>query len=180
MGNWFDTNTKKGKTTLERQMVGLEYLQEMVPGKSVLDVGCAEGKIAAMMLQFGATEADGVENRLDAVKHARSLGVNAIEADANLYVTWRAYDLVLALGILHKLASPAESLNLLLMSCAESCVIRLPAGQWPVLRDSRSGGVPIDLGDVAEKNGFVVVRETAGPIDEDRGPQAVIYLERQQ
>jgi SAM-dependent methyltransferase len=163
MGNWFDTDTKKGKVTLEQQLTGLGLLKKIVPGKTVFDLGCAEGQIAAQVMAWGAISVDGVDNRFDAVAHAVSLGVNAIEGDANEFQMAGTHDVVLLLGILHKLKNPAETLRRMLSACKETCAIRLPCGQWPVLRDSRSGGDDIDLLSVATDEGFVIFAEAQGP-----------------
>lgn len=173
MGNWFDTDTKKGKVTLEQQLTGLDLLKEIVPGKTVFDLGCAEGQIAAQVKSWGASKVHGADNRRDAVDHAVTLGVNAILADADRFQPGKNYDVVLLLGILHKLKHPAETLRLMLAACNEICVIRLPCCQWPILRDSRSGGKPVVLQAVAAESGFQIIAEAEGPCG-----QWVGYLRR--
>jgi SAM-dependent methyltransferase len=163
MGNWFDTDTKKGKVTLEQQLTGLDLLKEIVPGKTVFDLGCAEGQIAAQVKAWGASKVHGADNRRDAVAHAVTLGVNAFMADADRFQPGKNYDVILLLGILHKLKHPEETLRLMLAACDETCVIRLPCGQWPILRDSRSGGKPIDLGAAAAESWFRLFAEAEGP-----------------
>lgn len=163
MGNWFDTDTKKGKVTLEQQLTGLDLLKEIVPSKTVFDLGCAEGQIAAQVKAWGASKVHGADNRRDAVDHAVTLGVNAILADADRFQPSKNYDVVLLLGILHKLKHSEKTLRLMLAACNEICVIRLPPGQWPILLDSRSGGKHVDLMAAATDSGFRLFAESEGP-----------------
>lgn len=163
MGNWFDTDSKKGKVTVAQQLTGLNGLPDLVIGATVFDLGCAEGQIAALCKHWGAKAVHGVDNRLDAVDHAVSLGVDAVVADAGTYSPPESHDIVLLLGILHKLKNPARTLERMLRKCNRYCVIRLPADQWPVLCDGRSGHVPFDLAKSATACGFYVERISMGP-----------------
>src|ERR1044071_1142698 len=163
MGNWFDGNGKKGKVSLEQQMTGLYRCEDFVYGSSVFDFGCAKGEIGEIMLAWGAALVDGIDNRADAVRHANSIGLNAIVADAERWMPLRNYDVCLMLGILHKLKDPAAAMRRVMGCCTQHCVIRLPGGQWPILVDSRSGSVPIDLGSSAKVAGFELFAEEAGP-----------------
>jgi SAM-dependent methyltransferase len=163
MGNWFDTDTKKGKASFDEQMIGLDSLRFMVKDKAVFDLGCAEGQIAAQMLAWGAKSVHGVDNRSDAVAHALSLGVGATVANADTFAPRQSYDIMLMLGVLHKLKDPAGAMGRMMDGCRKTCVIRLPNGQWPILRDGRSGNKPINLKDAAIDAGFRLYRETDGP-----------------
>lgn len=163
MGNWFDTDTKKGKASFDEQMIGLEGLRYMVAGRTVFDLGCAEGQIAEQILKWGAKSVHGVDNRHDAVSHALKLGVGATIADADTFQLRNSYDIVLMLGVLHKLKDPDGAMGRMLDGCSRTAVIRLPGGMWPILRDGRSGNKPIDLKNAAIDAGFRLYRETDGP-----------------
>jgi SAM-dependent methyltransferase len=179
---WFD------KAPLAQQLTGLGLMLSMVTDKSVLDVGCAEGLILAECLDRGARTAYGVDIRQAAIeralenKHialaARRSCVGLECADVNDWRPHRHYDIVLLLGVLHKLADPSAVLRRMLGCCRNVCVVRLPHDDWPVLRDSRSGDKPHNLLAVAEDCGFLMARIEAGPKVGDTPPQWTGYLER--
>lgn len=174
---WFATASGQGKSSLEQQSVGLDPLWPLVIGRTVLDVGCAEGLIARRCLDIGAASVHGVELREQAVWHTRALQVPCDNADADDYMPKQAYDIVLMLAILHKLKKPADVFRRMLASCNITAVVRLPNGSWPLLVDSRSGSVPIDLEQVASNEGFRLVQVTHGPVC-DKGPQWTGYFTR--
>lgn len=167
-GFWFDTDKHTGKASFAEQMKGLEPLEEIVRGRTVLDVGCAEGHIGAQCKAWGAKFVHGVENRPAAVEYAMGQ-IDAVCANAQDYRPQMEYDVVLLLGILNKLPNPEKVLGRMLRACKQTCVIRLSSGQWPMLRE-------FDLGRVAESHGFRVSRVEEGPVDRERGPQWVGYL----
>lgn len=161
--------------TIERQLIGLEQLQ--VSGRTVLDVGCAEGLIGEWCLKQGAYLVRGVELRLDYAKQAAKRLNSVVVADADSYEFGEAHDVVLALGVLNKLARPASSLRRMLAACKEVCVLRLSAGQWPVMRTDRAPE-GADLAAAALKAGFTTAEVCDGPVDPGTGPQVVVYLTR--
>lgn len=174
---WFKTPDGKGKSSLEQQTIGLDDLWDLVVGNTVLDVGCAEGLIARKCLDAGASFVHGVELRKEAVERTRALGVNCDNANVDSYNPRRIYDVVLMLAILHKLAEPAKAFARLLSACDLVAVVRLPYGGWPVLVDSRSGSIQIDLGRVASDQGFRLFQVTDGPSFDGRA-QWTGYLYR--
>lgn len=175
---WFKLPGAPGKCTLEQQLTGLGELWNVVRGHTVLDVGCAEGLIGKRCLEAGAAAVHGVENRLDAVKMTRALGIPCDHADVSRYVPSDEFDVVLLLGILHKLGTPSHVLARMLEACRVCCVIRLPHDDWPVLRDSRSGNRPFDLASVAKRSGFELMLQADGPACEGNPPQWVGYFLR--
>lgn len=168
MGRWFATERGPGKVTLAQQLIGLERLPQVIGGRTILDVGCAEGDIGAWCLAAGALSVDGVESRTEAVENALRLGVGAVVADVATFEPQRDYDVILLLGILNKLPAPGVVLARLLARCRERAVLRLPAGQWPRLECSRCTA---DLRPATA--GFEVEAFESGP----KG-QLVVYLRR--
>lgn len=165
---WFD------KAPFDQQRIGLELLWPSVKGKTVLDVGCAEGAISKACLHNGAKSVHGVDNRKDAIQEAaESVAGEFWVADVDVWEPVGSYDIVLMLGVLHKLKDPESALARCLNACDGMAVIRLPQGQWPVLRDSRSGNEPQHLGALAESFGFKLAHTAEGPAS-----QWVGYLSR--
>jgi protein-L-isoaspartate O-methyltransferase len=172
---WFAVGNRLGDRTLAQQMQGLDRLFAEVEGKTVLDVGCAEGLISIEMVKSGASWVDGVEIRKDAVQNARMLGrsmslhgdVTFDWGDANEYRPAGDYDIVIMLAVLHKLKNPTAACARL-VACAKSLVvIRLPPEHAPTIIDGRSGGEPHHIGVTMERSGFVLEHAACdGPFGE--------------
>ncbi len=176
MTMWF--KSAGGKVGLEQQLIGLEYLWPMVSGRSVLDVGCAEGDIAELCVECGASYLLGVENRQDAVRFAKRKGLNVVLGNVEEWLPEKSFDVVMLLGVLHKLRNPAEVLERMLKACTGCCVVRLPGAGWPVLTDERSGSKPIDLHRAMVEAGWRLEHRTAGPRVEGSPAQWVGYMMR--
>ena len=169
---WFVTPVRDGDRTLAQQMTGLTPLLSMVEGKTVLDVGCAEGLIALEVAQAGAALVDGIEIVHSHVGHARQFatqrGLENVRfhgADANEWNPSRRYDVVLLLAVLHKLRNPSERAGVFADWANEWVVIRLPPS-GAVIVDERSKNEPHDIARVMKRAGFYMAIETVGPFDE--------------
>lgn len=105
-----------GKWPLNRRMVGLDSLLASCAGRSILDIGAAEGLIAEQCLKAGACWVDGVELDSERVKEAQkrnardadrarffTLDLNQRNALAEFSPLKRHYDIVLYLGVHHHL-----------------------------------------------------------------------------
>ncbi len=157
--SWFIMDDgREGDRTLKQQLKGLGELQERVAGKSVLDIGCAEGLISMQLVDRGAVLAHGVEHRPDFVADANRLrGYRPCTfecADANIWEPVDKYDIVIMLAVLHKLKNPAEACMKFAAAARELVVLRLPPKGAPVIIDERSYGQPFDMGKVMEAAGF--------------------------
>ena len=86
---WFSTHGRDGDRTIDQQLLGLDPLFDEVKGKTVLDIGCAEGLISLhLCTKFKAKSVHGVEIIASHVAVANSLrGENSNctfeRADAN-------------------------------------------------------------------------------------------------
>jgi len=165
---WFETPGRPGDRTLESQLIGLAPLFDGIAGKTVLDVGCAEGLIAMECCRRGASSALGVEMVAAHVEVGRSMldgSCELVVGDANICRPDRNYDVVLLLAILHKLRNPSAACKRYAKACSDLCVIRFPASSLhrQVIVDHRSGGEPYDIGGVMRRQGFRVMEITDGP-----------------
>lgn len=159
---WFTMPGRPGDRTVEQQLMGLDWLWPNCAGKTVLDAGCAEGVIALKCYNYGARIVHGVELVDERVQMARKLAVAARQhvtfSQGNME-TWGpaplAYDIVLGLAILHKLADPSACARRLAHAAGETVIFRLPPYENAgVIVDRRSRHVPHDIGAVMAAEGF--------------------------
>lgn len=167
---WFYTPDRPGDRTLAMQLEGLEPLLQEVQGKTVLDVGTAEGLIAMECAKRGAVYVRGVEivpghieiaNKLKA-----ALPCSFEVADANAFEPDETFDVVMLLAVLHKLRDPSAACLRFARAARDLCVIRLSPTGSDVIEDARSSFVPHDIGAVMRTQGFVVERRERGPLGE--------------
>lgn len=165
---WFKTADRDGDRTLEQQLVGLEVLVGTVNGKTVLDVGCAEGLLDLKLAENGA-KVHGIEIVPGHVAYAKQHAVEGVTyevADATAYKPAAdTYDYVLLLAILHKLKDPTTVAVKYARIARLGCVVRLPP-TGAVIRDSRSGNRPHDITAAMEVAGLKLELEERGTFDE--------------
>ena len=184
---WFAVGNKLGDRTLAQQMEGLDRLFAEVEGKTVLDVGCAEGLISIELAKSGA-DVHGYEIRTQAVKDAKAAAqrlkvdvsnrrhddstmvpgaVSFAETDANTFTPNIDYDIVIMLAVLHKLKNPTAACARIVAHALDLVVIRLPPEHAPTIIDDRSGNEPHHIGTTMEKCGFVLEHAACdGPFGE--------------
>lgn len=172
---WFSTPGKPGDRTLEQQLMGLDPLFAEVAGKTVLDVGCAEGLISIECAKRGANAVTGMEVRMTAVEAARRRNVDGVtdfyHADAETFTKeiWKTpgWDIVLMLAVLHKLRDPSAACRRLAAAAKDLVVIRLPPKYAPDVVDERSGMRVHDINaTMAETGFFCEVSNYNGPFGE--------------
>ena len=169
---WFELPSRPGDRTLAQQLRGLDPMLAEVRGKSVLDVGCAEGLISLEVAYRGARYVHGYEIVPGHVVIAQQLAIERdlpctfIHADMNQHTPSESYDVVLLLAVLHKFWEPAERARALASLCQDLCVIRLSPDGTEIINDARSLNVPQDIGAVMRSLGFCVERYELGPFGE--------------
>lgn len=168
---WFDLPNRPGDRTLDQQLTSLDWALERVSGRTVLDVGCAEGLISIEMAKRGATAVHGVEiigGHIDVARElAGDLPITFEVADCNSWTPRRAYDVVLLLSILHKFKNPSERAAVFAECCSEFIVFRTPPKAAPNIVDWRSNNERHEIGRVFLEAGFRLVRgKHDGPFNE--------------
>lgn len=169
---WFAVDDKPGDRTLAQQMVGLDRLMQTVPGKTVLDCGCAQGLISLEMARAGAGLVHGVEILQPFVDTAwRQAGdmenVTFERGDMNVWQAPWQFDIVTALAILQKLRDPCAVASMLADTARELIVIRTPPGKDPwTLPPERGRKVPHNIGAVLRGRGWKLSEQIAGTFDE--------------
>lgn len=99
-------------------------LRQFLPGAHVLDLGCNLGLMSTYCALYGAEHVTAVDNHDDILEAGRALAraadvdVEFLKGELNSHsfinsIIDGGYDLVIALSVLHWLASPAEVLRLL-------------------------------------------------------------------
>lgn len=149
------------------QIMGLEALSRGAQGKTVLDLGCAEGEIGAAFLAAGAKLVHGAEIMIDRAEAARANLTLAFSCDleyfrefydVNRHKLLTRYDVVLALSIAHKLRRPDTFLHSCCNLAGQHLAVRLPT---PILDDARSNHMGLDVRAHIEARGFTL--ETVPP-----------------
>ena len=125
----------KGDRTFEEQMMGLDLALAEAKGKTVLDLGCAEALISREFAKAGARHVVGIELLASHLEVARvvckGLPVRFITAHLGDYAARHPapeqFDIVLALGIIHKLHDPSVAMAWAAKSCRDLLCFRAPA-----------------------------------------------------
>lgn len=169
---WFEiAGEQEGDRTLGEQMLGLEPALKACAGKTVLDLGCAEGCIGRAFLDRGARAVIGIDSNPHFLATARRMNVGItsmrfILQDLNvLGDSFRAVygaDIVLALAILHKLPDPGSKLEQLAAMTRERLVIRLAAGSTGVISHKYGRG-ECDSHRMLDAHGFRLDESLLGP-----------------
>lgn len=170
-----------GDRTLEDQLKGLGPLLAEVKGKTVCDLGCAEGLIGLELLNHGAASLYGCDVIEGNIAEARRQAAartgcrfqcidieRLVEQEENSAELWR-YDIVLALAIFHKLKDPTRAALFVGSVTGDLAVVRLPPATAPVVIDARSGNRPHDIRKALEQRGLVLERVERGHLDEWTG-----------
>lgn len=167
---WFIIGDNGGQVHIKRQSSGLSQID--MKGKTVLDIGCAEGLVSMQCEERGATLVHGIEKRVRAVEVARSIvGYNKKNDklkffEGDLYKPDQAlnqegllpqYDIVLANAVLHKVTKSSEVMQMILDRCKQTIVIRLGDRRLPITRWRST-----DVVDFAARSGFEMEWEASG------------------
>jgi predicted rRNA methylase YqxC with S4 and FtsJ domains len=175
---WFKLPGQKGDRTVDEQTTGLLPLFDVVWGKSVLDLGAAEGMIGAKCLEHGAMSVHGIEISKLAVNFGTSLlhgrNIKLHRHDLNDIAGLRAllaeigtYDVCLMLAILHKLKRPIDLVDAVIEHHRpEIIVLRMPPGTPGYVKDSRSGNQIFDINARLRKHDFTLQGVKTGHFDE--------------
>jgi 2-polyprenyl-3-methyl-5-hydroxy-6-metoxy-1,4-benzoquinol methylase len=167
---WFKVpgDSKPADRTLDEQMLGVTPALAEAAGKSVLDLGCAEGLIALEFAKAGASRVLGVEMLEYHLEVARRLctdrPVEFICARLEEVTAEQLgrHDIVLALAIIHKLRDVKAGLELAAGACKDLLVFRGPNYMQPDgWMRSKHWPTAVNVNQTMEACGFRL--EAAGP-----------------
>ncbi|MBJ3777190.1 methionine biosynthesis protein MetW [Acuticoccus mangrovi] len=111
-----------------------DVIRELVePGTRILDVGCGDGSLMALLVGTHGVRASGIEIDPDGVKEAVALGLSVVQGDADTdLVNYpdRAFDYVILSQTLQATRAPRKVLENLLR-IGEHCIVSFPNfGFW--------------------------------------------------
>lgn len=131
---WFIIDgVQAGDRTLEQQMTALWPAVAEASGKTVLDLGCAEGLIGREFAEAGAVSVFGVDavyGHLDVAREqCAGYPMTFERRDLRKLDEWPTgrFDIVLALGIIHKLHEPHN--GLIKAMCLTGSLLLLRSGK---------------------------------------------------
>jgi len=175
---WFEIpGVQQGDRTLAEQMLGVEPALAAAAGKTVCDLGCAEGLIALEFARAGAASVYGCDFNpplvdeaiaqrdragLQKTVHFQVMNLNHLIASEYASVEIWNYDIVLALAILHKLGDPHEALRFMAHATRERLVIRLPVGSTGVIY-TKNKGVRCDVTQMLRSLSLRLELQVEGP-----------------
>jgi 2-polyprenyl-3-methyl-5-hydroxy-6-metoxy-1,4-benzoquinol methylase len=164
---WFDIpGFQRGDRTLAEQMMGVDF---EVNGKTVLDLGCAEGLIAMEIKKRGAALVHGVEYNDQILEKAIRLARGQVAFfkhnlnDGLPSACLEQYDVVLLLAILHKLQNPDLALRCCVARARERVIIRLPFGSSGRIIGKHYPYGHCDINETMPDCGFRLERFVDGP-----------------
>jgi 2-polyprenyl-3-methyl-5-hydroxy-6-metoxy-1,4-benzoquinol methylase len=176
MKGWFHRpGIQDGDRTLEEQLLGLAPMLAECPGKTVLDLGCAEGLISRECLGAGAAQVRGIDVLERHIDAARSLALDPHRARfvvANLNnspdqddLACLSSDIVLMLAVVHKLSDPEKSLREWSQFVVSGglLVIRLPIGSTGEIPYKHGKHKVANSRHVLPELGFRFERDEPGP-----------------
>lgn len=175
---WFRIKGQaKGDRSVDEQMKGLRRALDETRGRTVLDLGCAEGLIGIEFARAGAVAVHGIERLQRHIDVAKTISgelpltfqcadLSELARHEMALELPQRYDIVLALAILHKLEDPALGAKFCAWSARSLVVVRLPANS-----DSRNGILQskhnpkqrCNLSRVMQEHGFLLERTEPGP-----------------
>lgn len=180
---WFKMRGRPGARTLAEQMEGLQPALAECAGKSVLDLGCAEGLISLEFAKAGAASILGVEREPQHIEVAQTLrfpgACVARFMRMNLKTITAAdcfpHDIVLCLAIIHKLEVPEIGLRFAARSARDLLLLRSGAGSIDGIIYGKYSRTPCDSAAVMRNEGFTLERTCDGAEGRD---QPVEYWRR--
>lgn len=167
---------QRGLRTIEEQMKGLEQALPMASGKTVLDIGAAEGLISREFARAGAkvTAVEVIEAHCEVAREVcAGLDVTVVNghlaeiaAGDELAAGWQ-HDIVLALGVVHKLRDPGVGLRFSARAAREVMLLRMRRNQpHGVLRSKHDGVTGVHVAKCMADEGFRLEQTVPGPRDE--------------
>lgn len=166
---WFRiAGVQEGDRDPAEQLVGCEVALAEARGAVVLDLGCAEGCIAAEFARAGAvvTAVDVVKDHVTLGKRLwAGLAVDFVHCDIAIFATMldgtlvngerQRFDIVIALGSPHKLADPGIAIRFAARAARRLVLLRTKPGDPPYeLRAKHPPHKSCQVDEIMAEHGF--------------------------
>src|SRR3990167_3595291 len=164
-----------GDRTVREQLIGIEDALVECIGKTVLDLGCAEAAISLEFAKSGAKSVLGIELLESHLEIARKLCKDYTQitfhcAHLRDYILDHPdpeqFEIVLALGIIHKLHDPAVPLRWAAQSTKDLLLFRGPGREelktWDGTIKSKHTKVSCNVPQIMKEEGFVLEQQVSG------------------
>lgn len=168
---WFIIpGVQQGDVTLLDQTIALAPAIAEAPGKTVLDIGCAEGLIGREFARAGAISVTGLDSIADhlTVAAEQCKGLPMEFRLANINDPQPAYwvDIVLCLNVAHKLKFPEVGVRFAADSSGDLVLIRSGRGSDAkgIIRSKHHGNL-CDSHAIMRERGFQLEKVVDGPRD---------------
>ena len=150
LGRTYQADYREGGSGSMRSATIGRVLQVPLHGKTVLDIGCAEGAVSLSAARMGA-RVTGLEPRANRLEKARALA-DATGTDLALHHTGLddfhspagAFDVVLALNIVHHVVDPFAFLDRAADLTSSHLVLEYPGLEDPKFRRTVEAASPAD------------------------------------
>lgn len=173
---WFCIDgVQDGDRTLAEQMMGLERVLAEVPGKRVLDMGCAEGLITREIARAGAAHVHGFDVVAEHIEEARKQCAGlanvtfSVEHLGKIAPPAETFDIVLALGVCHKLPEPKVGVRYAALAGRGLVLVRMSRRMHKrtehVLHSKRGSG-SVNVTEEMARHGFTLEAIDPGPREE--------------
>lgn len=167
---WFVIpGVQDGDVTLADQMIALAPAVAEAAGKSVLDIGCAEGLIGREFARAGAvsvTGLDSIEAHLEVAREqCKGLPMSFVLTDIRDPQPNYAVDIVLALGVIHKMKFPEVGVRFAAKASIGLLLLRSGRGATNGVIRSKHHGNACDSHAILKAEGFVLEKVVDGPKD---------------
>lgn len=169
---WFVIpGVQKGVVTLDDQMIALWPAVVEAKGKTVLDLGCAEGLIGREFARAGAATVVGLDSIVAhlavAIDQCRDLPMRFAHADLNDPQSELFADIVLCLNVAHKLRFPAVGIRFAAKSSRDLVLLRSGRGADAkgIIKSKHHHNNTCDSHAIMRDNGFRLQMVVDGPKD---------------
>lgn len=173
MKGWFKIPglRPEGDRTIAEQSLGLEDALAEARDKSVLDLGCAEGAISKQFAEAGAVLVVGIESLAAHLEIARRWcsGFPQVRFENSYLQDWipaheppEQFDIVLILGIVHKLPDPSIPLDWAARATRDLLLYRGPASGGDGWVKAKHFDANANYREIFEKRGLIFEKRAPG------------------
>ena len=159
-----------GDRTVEEQAEALRPAMAEAAGKTVLDLGCAEGLLTREFIYAGAKMAFGVDAVQDHLEVARTVCAGLpvefalCKLGTDQMPELKSFDIVMALGVVHKLPFPDVGVRIAAQLSHDLVLLRSGTRQTAgIISSKRHPQNTCDSHAIMREHGFELGRLVSGP-----------------